>query len=144
MNRAAASAFVVGLTLSVGAVISGCATRDSGATSATVERQQRVEHIVVCWLKDHGNAEHRQKLIDASNDFVGKIPGLISVRAGGVLPSTRPSVDSSFDVAIVMTFADESSLANYGRTPVHQQALRDVLRPLVDHYVVYDFVDNKR
>jgi hypothetical protein len=80
-------------------------------------------------------------LIDASHDFVGKIPGLVSVDAGRVSPSTRPSVDSSYDVAIVMTFVDEAALIGYGKSPQHQQAVRDVLRPLVDHYVVYDFID---
>src|SRR5207248_8021170 len=89
-----------------------------------------IQHVVVCWLKHHGDAGERQRLIDASNDFQGKIPGLVRVSAGSVLPSTRPAVDSSFDVAIVMTFKDETSLKNYGKHPVHQQAVKDVLRPL--------------
>jgi hypothetical protein len=146
MTRAALNACCVGCMLTTVAVVGGCAARDADqpAAHAATNDRPRVEHVVVCWLKDHGNEAHRQQLITASNNFVGKIPGLITVRAGDVLPSTRPSVDSGFDVAIVMTFVDEPSLAGYGRTPVHQQALRDVLRPLVDHYVVYDFVVAKK
>src|SRR5256885_15689092 len=117
MNRAALTACCLGSVVAIGAVIGGCAARGSAAqpASAATDHRPRVEHVVVCWLKDHGNEANRKQLIDASNNFVGKIPGLISVRAGDALPSTRPSVDSSFDVAIVMTFADEASLANYGR-----------------------------
>jgi len=98
-------------------------------------------HIVVCWLKQPGDEQARQKLIQASRDFQGEIPGLVCVSAGRVAPSTRPAVDSFYDVAIVMMFVDEAALIDYGKSPQHQQAVRDVLRPLVDHYVVYDFVD---
>jgi hypothetical protein len=114
--------------------------------SRKVSTQPRptVAHVVVCWLKTPGNAHDREALIKASRDFEGKIPGLLHVSAGAVLPSTRPAVDSSFDVAIVMTFASESALIEYGRSAAHQQAVRDVLKPLVQRYVVYDFSDQDR
>ena len=117
----------------------GCASEK--CKSCIAPGSSRMVHVVVCWLKTPGDENARQKLIDASHDFVGRIPGLIRVDAGRVLASTRPSVDSSYDVAIVMTFVDEAALISYGKSPEHQQAVRDVLRPLVDHYVVYDFTD---
>ena len=100
-------------------------------------------HVVVLWLKNPGNADDRQKLIDTSREFVGKIPGLVSVSAGGMLPSTRPVVDSTYDVGLVMKFDSEASLRNYPSYPVHQRTMKEVLGPLVDHYRVYDFVENK-
>ena len=118
----------------------GCAVNDGGVGRLrNYSATPRVEHVVVCWLKNHGNDADQRRLVAASYDFLGKIDGLVDVRAGKVLPSTRPATDSSFDVAIVMTFADEASVARYGQSPVHQQAVHDVLKPLVDHYVVYDF-----
>ena len=103
----------------------------------------RYVHVVILWLKNPGNVEDRQKLIDTSRSFVGKIPGLVRVSAGPVLPSTRPVVDSSYDVGLVMVFDSEESLRKYPSYPVHQRALKEVIGPLVDHYRVYDFSDTK-
>ena len=64
--------------------------------------------------------------------------------AGPKMPSTRPAVDSSYDVAIVMTFADEASLASYGKHPVHQQAVKEVLEPLVQRHIIYDFRESRK
>ena len=98
-----------------------------------------VEHVVVCWLKTPGDASARQRVIDESKAFVGVIPGLLDVSAGTALPSTRPAVDSSFDVAVVMTFRDEAALRAYDVHPRHKKAVDEVLRPLVARLVIYDF-----
>jgi hypothetical protein len=100
-----------------------------------------VNHVVVCWLKHPGDASARQELIDQSKAFEGHIPGLIHVSAGEMLPSTRPTVDSSYDVAIAMVFRDEASLRSYEKNPVHQRAVRETLQPRVSKLVIYDFID---
>ena len=100
----------------------------------------QVTHMVVCWLKNPGDAHARQQLIDESKGFAS-IPGIIDVSAGPVLPSTRPAVDSTFDVAIVMKFKDQPSLEAYGRHPQHLAAIERTLKPLVAKYVIYDFVE---
>ena len=79
-----------------------------------------------------------QQLIDDSKSFT-RIPGIVNVSAGRVLPSTRPAVDSSFDVAIVMKFRDEKALLNYGQNPIHLAAVERTLKPLVAKYVIYDY-----
>ena|SRR5687768_11911056 len=98
-----------------------------------------VEHVVLCWLKTPGDASARQRVIYESKAFVGVIPGLLHVSAGTALPSTRPAVDASFDVAVVMTFRDEAALRAYDAHPAHKKAVDEVLRPLVARLVVYDF-----
>jgi hypothetical protein len=100
--------------------------------------QARVTHIVICWLKEPGNESARQKLIDTSKTFT-QIPGIVEVTAGRVMPSTRPVVDSSYDVAIVMKFTDREALANYATHPIHVAARDNVLNPLVSKYLIYDF-----
>jgi len=102
-----------------------------------------VEHVVVCWLKSPGDATARQRIIDESNAFLGVIPGLVRVSAGPSLPSTRPAVDSTFDVAVVMSFEDEAALRAYEEHPRHRQAVERVLRPLVGKLVIYDVVDRR-
>ena len=51
---------------------------------------------------------------------------------------------TSYDVAIVMIFKDESSLRNYEKSPIHQKAVKETLQPLVAKFVVYDFTDDTR
>jgi hypothetical protein len=104
--------------------------------------ESRVTHVVVCWLKTPGDASARQQLITDSKSFT-KIPGIVAVSAGPSLPSTRQSVDSSFDVAIVMKFKDEAALASYGQHPVHLAAVERTLKPLVAKYVIYDYIEGK-
>jgi hypothetical protein len=97
----------------------------------------RVDHVVICWLKEPGNEAQRRQIIDRSNDFK-KIPGVISVRAGRPIPSTRPVVDSSFDVALVVTFKDEASMRAYDKNPIHVKAVNEVLKPVAGKLVIYD------
>jgi hypothetical protein len=103
-------------------------------------QNEQVTHVVICWLKHHGNAAERAKLIKASKSFE-TIPGVVNVAAGEVLASPRPVVDSSYDVAVVITFKDQKSLAAYGKSPQHQRAVKELLQPLASKYVIYDFVN---
>lgn len=109
-------------------------------TSTGCQQRSAVSHVVICWLKSPGDVAARQQLISDSKSFT-KIPGIIDVSAGQMLPSTRPAVDSSFDVAIVMKFKDQQSLASYGQHPLHLAAVERTLKPLVAKYVIYDYLE---
>jgi hypothetical protein len=102
------------------------------------ERKQELSHVVLCWLKEPGNTEHRNQIINISRTFK-KIPGVMEVRAGKVIASDRPIVDDSFDVGIVVIVPDAKRLQEYLDHPIHQDAKRDILLPLVEKVLVYDF-----
>src|SRR4051794_8797361 len=114
-------------------ILSSCANGKCPFAHHTAQ----VNHVVLCWLKEPGNESQRQQVIDASYGFA-KIPGVISVAAGKAIPSTRPVVDSSFDVAIVIAFTDEAALHAYDQNPIHKKAASDVLRPLTAKLLIYD------
>ena len=97
-----------------------------------------VEHVVVCWLKKPGDAEGRGKVIDGTN-ALRQIPGVRGVKVGVMLPGDRPVVDSTYDVAMVISFDDRKSLGEYVNHPVHQKLVKEVIQPLVEKYRVYDF-----
>ena len=105
-------------------------------------RPTPITHVVICWTKEPGDEPARQKLINASHTF-GSIPGVVSVIAGRALPSTRPVVDSSFDVAVVIQFRDENALRAYEQHPVHKKAVSEVLRPLTAKILIYDIRDDE-
>lgn len=119
------------LVLAVWASFLGCAHR-----AARPRPQPQVIHVVLCWLNDPGNEIDRQRLIDASY-ALKQIPGVVSVAAGPAIASPRPVVDSSFDIAVVMTFTDEAALRAYDQHPLHQRAVADVLRPLTQRLLIY-------
>jgi hypothetical protein len=97
-----------------------------------------VAHVVLVWLKKPGDAAARRAIIDAG-EALKTIPGVVDVRAGSPIPSTRPVVDSSYDVGVLVTFTDEQALQAYPTHPTHLKVLEEVLKPNADHYKVYDF-----
>ena len=97
-----------------------------------------VEHVVVVWLKSPGNAEHRRRIIDES-EVLRRIPGVIGLRIGEMIPSERSIVDSTFDVALIVSFIDRAALDTYLTHPVHVELVENTLKPLVEKIRVYDF-----
>ena len=108
--------------------------------TAEPDRDAAVVHIVLVWLKDPGNSEHRQRVIDATREFK-TIPGVIDVSVGEVVTSDRAIVDDSFDVGLFLTFSSVEAMNTYLADDRHQKALREVFRPLSERYIVYDFED---
>lgn len=104
-----------------------------------VQKDGTIRHVVIAWLKTPGNQVARNRFIEVTKSFCS-IPGVISVSVGPVLPSGRNVVDSSFDVATVLTFQNRKGLDSYLNHPKHLRAVKEVLDPLVKKVLVYDFV----
>lgn len=117
-------------------LVEGLQTRP--AQPATTRPAATVAHVVLVWLKQPGDAAARRAILDAG-EALKTIPGVVDVRAGPALPSTRPVVDSSYDVGVLVTFTDEQALRAYSTHPTHLKVLEEVLKPNADHYKVYDF-----
>jgi hypothetical protein len=96
-----------------------------------------ITHVVLLWLKTPGDQAAIGKIVRTSREFTA-IPGVVNVRVGRPVASTRPVVDASFDVGLAMTFNDEAALHAYETHPQHVKAVTEVLRPLAGKTVVYD------
>lgn len=116
-------------------LLSGCSLAPRHETAAG-----RVHHVVLCWLKEPGNREHRRRIIEVTRTFAG-MEDVIEVQVGKVLASERGLVDDSFDVGIHLTFASVEAMNRYLVDPVHISAVKDVIRPLTGRIVAYDFVE---
>ena len=101
----------------------------------------RIVHVVLVWLKEPGNEDHRAQVIEATRRFA-EIPGIEEIRVGEPISSQRSMVDNSYDIGLYMTFTSAAALDTYLAHPAHKDAQRSVLRPLVSKVVVYDFEDN--
>ena len=105
-----------------------------------VSAGSRLHHIVLCWLRDPGDRKDREKIIEVTKSF-RDIPGVLIAQAGQVIMSDREIVDDSFDVGILIVTKNQEDLQKYLDHPIHQQAKKEVLLPLVERILVYDFMD---
>ncbi len=97
-----------------------------------------LEHVVVVWLKEPGNTTHRRTVLDAS-EALRTIPGVRSLKSGTVIASERPIVDSSFDIALIVSFDERADMDAYLVHPLHMQLVNETLKPLVAKIRVFDF-----
>jgi len=56
------------IALAIAAFLSGCAAAPKAAKAG------KLYHVGLVWLKEPGNAEHRQKIITAAHSFAREIP----------------------------------------------------------------------
>ena len=106
----------------------------------SAQPEELVVHVVLVWLKDAGNVEHRRQIIDATRKLAD-IPGVIDVHVGEPVPSDRQVVDDSFDVGLYLTFANADDMQAYLVDARHQAAVREIFGPLSERYIAYDFED---
>lgn len=102
--------------------------------------ESRVHHVVIVWLKDAGNPAAREQYI-AHSRRLSKLPMVMDYRVGTALPKSREVVDSSYDVAVVSTFANQQAISDYLNHPEHKKIIDDALKPLVAKAIVYDFAE---
>ena len=120
------------LALIVVGLFSSCATIAPPAPSGTVD------HVVLFWQKRPGNTEDRKKITDAM-DRLRVIEGITILDYGTAVPSKRPIVDDSFDVALLVRFKNKEALHAYEVDPRHKREVNEVLLPLTQKVLVYDF-----
>ena len=123
--------------------LSGCFSAsfqfDSGNANQ-IEEQKKLNHVVLCWLKEPGDRENIEKIIAMTQSFQ-EIPEVLDANAGRVVLSDRRIVDDSFDVGILIQVQDEAALQQYLDHPRHQKAKDEILLPLIEKVLVYDFMD---
>jgi len=96
-----------------------------------------ITHVVLFWVPE-GDEEKRVRLLEGTK-MLAEIPGVLEFRRGKAVPSERPVVDSSFAAAISMTFENQAAADAYQVHPIHEEFVRDFVKPLASKVVVYDF-----
>lgn len=125
------------------AMLAGCATTQPAAVSA--EAPRRLHHLVVIWLKQPGDEGLRQQYIEA-NRGLAQLPGVVAYDVGtpAVIQRQRANaaVDESYDVAISAVFENQEAFEAFLKHPDYVRTAQQVLRPLVNKYSVYDFIEH--
>jgi D-alanyl-D-alanine dipeptidase len=107
-------------------------------TTASGPLRGQIEHVVYIWLKRPGNAGDRAALVRATAEMQRNTGLITSFRHGKPVPSDRPVVDDTFDLALFMRFASRRELRAFEKHPAHQQAKKEILQPLARKVLIHD------
>src|SRR6267143_3669715 len=95
-------------------------------------------HVVIFWT-DSANPKATDELIVGAAKYLKPIPGIIHFHVGKMVPSQRPVVDQSYQVALNVVFADKKAQDEYQVHPLHVQFVEKVFKRNCKKVVVYDF-----
>jgi hypothetical protein len=96
-----------------------------------------LSHVVIFWT-DPKNPKAADELISGIQTLKS-VPGVQSLHTGKMVPSNRPVVDNTFQVALNLAFASKQAEQEYQAHPTHLEFVEKYVRRLVQKVVVYDF-----
>ena len=94
-------------------------------------------HVVIFWAKPE-NPKAADELVAGMNRYLKPIPGVLQFHVGRMVPSNRPVVDQTYQVALNVTFPDKKTQTAYQLHPLHLEFLEKVFKPNCVKVVVYD------
>ena len=95
-------------------------------------------HVVIFWA-DPKNPQAADLLLAGAEKLLRPIPGILQFHVGRMVPSHRPVVDQSYQVAVNLIFADKQAQDDYQVHPLHVEFIEKFLKPNCARAVVYDF-----
>jgi hypothetical protein len=95
-------------------------------------------HVVIFWTKP-GVADAAARLLAGMEQYLRPIPGALSFHIGRMVPSHRPVVDQTYQVALNLVFPDKATQDAYQVHPLHLEFVEKVFNSVCDRVVVYDF-----
>ena len=99
-----------------------------------------LSHIVVFWT-DPAKPDAVENLIAGAKKYLPSIPGVIGFHVGKMVPSTRPVVDQSYQVALNLTLKDKDAESAYQVHPQHLEFVEKAFKPNCIKVLIYDFAD---
>jgi hypothetical protein len=95
-------------------------------------------HVVIFWT-DPKKAQAVDDLIQGALKWLKPIPGITHFHIGRMVPSQRPVVDNSYQVALNIVFESKKAQDNYQVHPMHVEFVEKAFKPNCAKCVVYDF-----
>ena len=95
-------------------------------------------HIVIFWT-DPAQPNAADELLAGAERYLRPIPGTTHFHVGRMVPSHRPVVDQTYQVALNITFVDKQAQDDYQLHPLHLEFVEKVFKRVCSRVVVYDF-----
>ena len=100
--------------------------------------QDMFSHVVIFWTKPE-KANAAQELLAGAEKYLKPIPGVQSFHIGKMVPSHRPVVDQTYQVALNLVFPNKKAQDDYQVHPLHLEFVEKAFKPNCARCVVYDF-----
>ncbi len=95
-------------------------------------------HVVIFWTNpDIPTAA--DELLAGMEQYLRPIPGALHFHIGKMVPSERPVVDQSYQVALNLVFPDKAAQDAYQVHPLHIDFVEKVFKKVCQRVIVYDF-----
>ncbi len=95
-------------------------------------------HVVIFWT-DPAQPNAADELITGINQYLKGIPGLEYFHTGRMVPSHRPVVDQTYQVALNTVFKNKADHDAYQIHPQHLEFVEKVFKKVCRRVLVYDF-----
>lgn len=96
-------------------------------------------HIVIFWTKP-GKPDAVGQLMAGAERLLKPIPGVRVFHIGRMVTDGKPTVESSYQVALTTVLESREAREVYRSHPAHGQFKEEVCAPNVERYLVYDYV----
>ncbi len=108
------------------------------ATMRAAKRTTMFSHIVIFWT-DPTQPKAADELIAGANDYLRSIPGVLHFHVGKMVPSPRPVVEQTYQVALNIIFPDKQAQDDYQVHPRHVEFVEKVFKRYCERVAVFDF-----
>ena len=95
-------------------------------------------HVVIFWTSPE-NPNAATALLAGANQYLKPIPGVVAFHIGKMVPSHRPVVDQTYQVALNVIFTDKKAQDDYQVHPLHVEFVEKVFKRVCKKVVIYDF-----
>jgi len=95
-------------------------------------------HVVIFWT-DPNKPQAAEDLLAGARKYLSQAPGILHFHVGRMVPSHRPVVDQSYQVALNVVFTSKQAQDDYQNHPAHLEFVNQVFKPNCVKVVVYDF-----
>ncbi|MBD3184726.1 Dabb family protein [Candidatus Poribacteria bacterium] len=96
-----------------------------------------IEHIVLLKLKKDTTKDQINDMMDGLEKLKSIIPGILQVSGG--YNNSPENKNSGFDFAFIVRFKDTASRDIYVPHPGHQKLAQNLVRPIVEDVLVFDY-----
>ena len=94
-----------------------------------------IEHIVLFKFKDEATTEQIEALTNGLRGMATTIPGIAKL----VVRENKSSHSMGYTLGLVVRFTDWAALEAYLPHPVHQAVVTDLLGPIHEDLVAFDY-----
>lgn len=95
-------------------------------------------HIVIFWTKPNQPGAI-EALMAGAEKYLKEIPGVAVFHIGRMVTDGKPTVESSYQVALTTVLESNAARDVYRKHPDHGRFKEEICAPNVERYLVYDY-----